>query len=180
MIERTTMPIISTTADLAEGLPRGLAGGAADALREALRLPTTAREFLLFLAALALLAGGLTMHVLLSAHLFEARVHLANLNLQLSRVEEANAELVWKIAEAGRLDAVQARALKLGYSYAPDRLYVAPPAPAQPPTAAAPVDALLAADAGAAPFAARLAAWERVVRTNWARAVDWARGFTGD
>lgn len=179
MIERTTMPTISTTtADLAEGLPRGLATGVAQALREALRLPTSVREFLLFLAGLVLLAGGLTMHVLLSAQLFQARVELANLHVQLSRVEEANAELVWEIAEAGRLDAVREQALALGYRPAPERLYVSPPAPIQPVAAAvAPAAVPPAPDAAPTPFAARLAAWEGVLRTQWERAAEWARGF---
>jgi hypothetical protein len=99
-------------------------------------LPTTWHGFAWLLAGVLLVCAGLTVHILLSVQIYQARQQVGQLQAEYQAIERQNAELVWAIAQHTALARVQDRAVALGYEVPQARHYVATPTlTANPPVA---------------------------------------------
>jgi hypothetical protein len=95
-----------------------------DTLDRALRLPSTPREFLLFLAGLVLIFTGALLHVLVAAQIMAAEIQLNALDQQAALIEQQNGELTFQIARESNIMELQAQAVSQGYGPATQREYV--------------------------------------------------------
>lgn len=146
-----------------------------DLLDRTLRLPSTPRAFMTYLAALILVFAGATLHVFLAAQMLQARVELRQLQLELAKLEEQNGDLAWQIARETNLDHLLERIIAQGYMPASQREYhviPAPPAVADAePAADAPQQLASAASSLDAPPATPprqpLAEWGNFFRLHW-------------
>ena len=123
MLQRTSIPP-AVPADIRESLQQTLNRRWSDVLQELLWLPETSRQYLLFLAIVLVIAGGMIVQVWYSVRIAEARAELRALAAQQQRIERENSELVYAIARSSTLDRVLRAALQQGYKPATDRVYV--------------------------------------------------------
>lgn len=146
-----------------------------DLLDRTLRLPSTPRAFMIYLAALILVFAGATLHVFLAAQILQARVELRQLQHELAKLEEQNGDLAWQIARETNLGHLLERIMAQGYMPAPQREYHVVPAPPAvvdaAPLAAGPQQLASSAPSLDAPPAAParnpLAEWEAFFRHQW-------------
>lgn len=144
----------SVSAELTHSLQQTLTAPRWRPLDELLGLPTTLRGFVLFVLAAALVCAGMSLLVLSSIQLFQARQQIATLQQHYRAIERENAELVWQIAQHTSLATVQRRASELGYEVPAVRHFVAP-LPVTPPV----LDVPLPVAAPAAAQSGDLWAW---------------------
>ena len=95
-----------------------------DSLDNAIPLPDDLRSFLVYFGILLVVAGGMMMHVLLSAQILQAEVELANMQNYHTVVKRQNGELLWRIGRATNLAYVQDKARAAGYMPIDERQYV--------------------------------------------------------
>ncbi|HXF64494.1 MAG TPA: hypothetical protein VNK95_22885, partial [Caldilineaceae bacterium] len=146
-----------------------------DLLDRTLRLPSTPRAFMIYLAALILIFAGATLHVFLAAQILQARVELRQLQHELAKLEEQNGDLAWQIARETNLEHVLERIIAQGYMPASQREYhIIPAAPAiadaaSPAAAPQPLAAAASTldDLPAASARSPLAEWETFFRRQW-------------
>jgi hypothetical protein len=152
-----------------------------DILDRYLRLPTTFRDFVIYLTGLILIVAGATLHVYMAAQILQAKYERQQLVQQLIKLQEQNGDLVWKIARETNMAQLQQRVLAQGYAPIETREYVyaapehAPLAtqPSSVDTPSGPTDALSAAAPArslAAPASAArppLEQWEAFFAFQW-------------
>lgn len=159
MLQRSSLPSTST-AEIADTLQRSLAPrpwdgsrwqAMGDSLQNLLPLPVTWQQYLLACLALAVVFGGMLLHVLLSVQIAGADFQLRQMSAEYARIERQNSELVYQIAQRSSLVQMANLAAQQGYVPATGRTYalrsrldVAPLAgsdasPAAPPSATAKV-----------------------------------------
>lgn len=80
-----------------------------------LRLPSTLRGYVAFLASLLVLAFTMTLHIMLSAEIMRLNVQLYDLESEYARVERYNANIVWNVSEHSSLVDLHSEALAAGY-----------------------------------------------------------------
>jgi len=166
MLQRSSLPTTST-AELADALGDALGQSFGDALGHSLGdslggrtglgarvrelgrrlpLPTTWQQYVLACLALAVVLGGMLLHVLLSVQIARADFQLRGLRADYARIERRNSELVYQIAQRSSLAQMAKLAADQGYVPATGRTYVLRTGPAtlDPVTGgiAAPVQAL--------------------------------------
>ncbi|MBV7330077.1 hypothetical protein KFU94_17890 [Chloroflexi bacterium TSY] len=84
-------------------------------LRQMLWLPDELSSFMLFMVVLTLLSLALLLHIQLSVQILETRSELDQLQRQHAKIEQENAELIWRMNQNTSLDHVRQRALILGF-----------------------------------------------------------------
>jgi hypothetical protein len=146
-----------------------------DILDRYLRLPTTFRDFVIVLIGLILIVAGATLHVYMAAQILQAKYERQQLVQQLTKLQEQNGDLVWKIARETNMAQLQQRVLMQGYAPIETREYVyTAPEPAtlaaqpQSPsldTLTAPADAVSAAPP--LPIRPPLEQWEAFFAFQW-------------
>jgi hypothetical protein len=127
MLQRSSLPSTST-AEIADTLGRSLAerawaGGRWQAIQDWLPLPATWQQYLLACLALAVVMGGMLLHVLLSVQIARADFQLRELNAAYARIERQNGELVYQIAQRSSLAHMAQLAAEQGYVPATGRTY---------------------------------------------------------
>jgi hypothetical protein len=80
-----------------------------------LRLPSTLRGYMAFLASLLVLAFTMTLHIMLSAEIMRLNVQLQDLQSEHALVERYNSNIVWGIAERSSLVDLHKEAVAAGY-----------------------------------------------------------------
>ena len=177
MLQRSSLPTTST-AELADTIGQSLGDAFGDAFGDALGhsleqslggrtglgararelghwlpLPATWQQYLLACLALAVVLGGMLLHVLLSVQIARADFQLRGLRADYARIERRNSELVYQIAQRSSLAQMAKLAAEQGYVPATGRTYALRTSPAalDPVTGglAAPVPAPVAAHAPA-------------------------------
>jgi hypothetical protein len=131
MLQRSSLPSTST-AEIADTLGRSLAerawaGGRWQAIQDWLPLPTTWRQYLLACLALAVVMGGMLLHILLSVQIAHADLQLRQMRETYARVERQNSELVYQIAQRSSLAHMAQLAAQQGYVPATGRTYAVRP-----------------------------------------------------
>lgn len=150
MLQRSSLPSTST-AELADALGQSLGQslghslghslgeslGGGTGLRARLRalghwlpLPATWQQYLLACLALAVVLGGMLLHVLLSVQIARADFQLRQLRADYARIERQNSELIYQIAQRSSLAQMAALAAEQGYVPATGRTYVLRTSPA--------------------------------------------------
>jgi hypothetical protein len=127
MLQRSSLPSTST-AEIADTLQRSFGERAWDrpgwqALPKLMPLPGTWQQYLLACVALAVVLGGLLLHVLLSVQIARADFQLRQLRDAYGRVERQNSELVYQIAQRSSLAQMAQLAAAQGYAPATGRTY---------------------------------------------------------
>lgn len=84
-------------------------------LSQSIWLPHSLTTFAFFILTLAVLCGGLFLHINLSAHITQAQYDIAALEKIHREVERENAEVVAQIAIATSMFDIHAKAIALGY-----------------------------------------------------------------
>ena len=123
MLQRTSLPA-TTTSELAETLQRTLERRQVQTLQNILRLPATWRQYLVLLAGLLIVAGGMMLQVTLAVQIAEAELQVAELRDTYERIERQNSKLVYEIATRSSLEVMQQLATGQGYVPATGRTYV--------------------------------------------------------
>jgi cell division protein FtsL len=143
MLQRETMPSASSTAvELGETWRNSLKGPWEETLQGVLQLPTTGKGLFIYVMALALIAGALAIHVMLSVQIMDAQVQVTNMERQLAWIEQTNSEITYQIVQDTSMARMNRRAREQGYGYKVKRVYVdamagQSAAPASPQTNAA-------------------------------------------
>jgi cell division protein FtsL len=145
MIQRSSVPTIAATAEVAETFRGRLHNEQLAALRRAFALPSTRSGFLMFALGVIIVCVGLAMQVMLSAQIRAVQVENAALRTQVERVGQKNTETMWVIAEATSMERLRARALAIGFKPIEEPIYVVRAADA--PAYFGAVSAPLSADA---------------------------------
>ncbi len=114
-------------------------------LARTLRLPDTARAFVLFLLAITVICGGLVLHLLLAINILESRIELQQLDVEYRTIRRESTTLIWAISQETTLSRMQERALAAGYEPVFERRYVIQPLMAIPLAADLSANALSAA-----------------------------------
>lgn len=96
-------------------------------LAHTLRLPDTARAFLLFLLTITVICGGLVLHLLLAINILESRIELQQLDVEYRTIRRESTTLIWAISQETTLPRMQERALAAGYAPVFERRYVIQP-----------------------------------------------------
>ena len=109
-----------------------------DTLDRYLRLPSTPRAFMLYLAGLILVFTGALLHVTVAAQVMAAKIELADLNRQYALIEQQNGDLIFRISRHSNVMRLQEQAAGLGYVPATEREYIFVPSESAPAMAAAP------------------------------------------
>jgi hypothetical protein len=91
---------------------------------EAFQLPTTARGFLAFVLGLLVLAGAMSIHVMLSAEMMRLQLQLDELKEVEARIERQNANLLWQISRRADIQTLFEEAVTLGYKPIEKPIYV--------------------------------------------------------
>lgn len=128
MLQRSSLPSTST-AELADTLGRSFGGPLADGVRwrawqNLLPLPATWQQYVLACLALAVVLGGMLMHVLLSVQIARADFQLRQMQSEYARIERQNSELVYQITQRSSLAHMAQLAAEQGYVPATGRTYV--------------------------------------------------------
>jgi len=84
-------------------------------LSQSIWLPHSLTTFAFFILTLAVLCGGLFLHINLSAHITQAQYDIAVLEEIHRELERENAEVVAQIAIATSMSDIHSRAIALGY-----------------------------------------------------------------
>ncbi len=109
-----------------------------DTLDRTLRLPSTPRAFMHYMAALILVFTGALLHVVIAAQVMAAKLELAELERQDALIEQQNGDLIFRIARDFNVIRLQEKAAGQGYVPATEREYVLIPTEPAPAMAAAP------------------------------------------
>lgn len=112
MFQNSTLP---SAVDLPHSLPHTQTWRAIKRAVRMLPLPQTARDYLIWLALMAAVAGLVSMQILLSMQITQAQLVLDDLNGQYIAVEQENAELLWQISQFTHLERIQTEAERMGY-----------------------------------------------------------------
>lgn len=155
MLNRTTLPPTSLTqkgAGMDDGRDRLVPVLNRERWRRmerALQLPTTAQGFAVFVGCLLILAFTMVLHITLSAEIMRMEVQVFDLQKEYARIQQANANIIWKIASFSALQDMDARADQLNYTSEVPVKYVVRPmidpgAPISGPDAATSPEDLLA------------------------------------
>lgn len=155
MLNRTTLPPTSLThkgAGMDDGRDRlvpVLHRERWRRLERTLQLPTTAQGYAVFVGCLLILAFTMVLHITLSAEIMRMEVQVFDLQKEYARIQQANANIVWKIANFSALQDMDAHAADLDYTSEVPVKYVVRPmldpnAPITGPDAATASDDLLA------------------------------------
>lgn len=128
MLQRSSLPS-TTTAELADTLGRSLGDRLGEGVRwrawqNLLPLPTTWQQYVLASLALAVVMGGMLMHVLLAVQIAHADFQLRQMQNEYARIERQNSELIYQIAQRSSLAHMAELALQEGYVPATGRTYV--------------------------------------------------------
>ena len=133
MLQRSSLPSTST-AELADTLGRSLGGRLEEGVRwrkatgvtwqNLLPLPTTWQQYVIACLALAVVLGGMLMHVLLAVQIAHADFQLRQMQNEYARIERQNSELIYQIAQRSSLAHMAELALQEGYVPATGRTYV--------------------------------------------------------
>ena len=146
MLQRTGLPTTST-AELADSIGQSLGQSLGHSLGDSLGgrtglgtrvrdlehwlpLPATWQQYLLACLALAVVLGGMLLHVLLSVQIAHADFQLRGLRADYARIERQNSELVYQIAQRSSLAQMAKLAADQGYVPATGRTYVLRTSPA--------------------------------------------------
>ena len=93
-------------------------------LQESLPLPVTWQQYMLLLAIVSIIVGGMALHVLLSLQIAEARLQVRLLRVEYERIERDNSEVVYQIAMRSSLSQIEALATAQGFGPATGRILV--------------------------------------------------------
>lgn len=93
---------------------------------EVVWLPSSLRDFVLFMLALAAITGCLVLHLSLSVKILRLERQIATVTAQHERIEQQNAELTFRIAEASALSKMQTRTEALGFVNGNTQYYALP------------------------------------------------------
>lgn len=135
MLQRSSLPSTST-AELADTLQHSLAqhslaqhvweGNRRQVWQGLLPLPATWQQYLLACLALAVVLGGLLLHVLLAVQIADADFQLRQMRQEYARVERQNSELIYQIVQRSSLARMAQLAAEQGYVPATGRTYAVP------------------------------------------------------
>ena len=129
MLQRGSMPTLSSrAAELSDSWSDPLQGDWRTALREAARLPETGREFALYGLAILTIAGALSIHLILAVQILDARLTIRQFDAQITRVEQANNEIIYVTSLTTSVDDMMQRGQAEGYAFTTERRYVQPQA----------------------------------------------------
>ena len=143
MIQRTAASAIPTSAEVGHALRNRVGDARLQSLRQTVALPTTPRGFLIFMLGLQLVIVGIALQVFLAVQIRTTEVAILEHQSQMELYEKKNAELIWQIATATSLEAVQRRAVQLGFAPQDEPIFAT--RPRQTGTQAASLEAALEA-----------------------------------
>lgn len=93
-------------------------------LTQALSLPSDWVSFTLFAIVVAVLSGGLILHIHLSAQIYQTQLEIDQLALVHDEIAHQNTELIWQISQFTSLNTIYRRAEAMGYIPATQQYYV--------------------------------------------------------
>jgi hypothetical protein len=134
MLNRTTLPPTSLThkgAGMDEGRDRlvpVLNRERWRRLARVLQLPTTAQGYAVFASCLLILAFTMVLHITLSAEIMRMEVQVFELQQEHARIEQANANMIWRIAGHSALQDIDAYSNAQNYTDNVPVKYVVRPA----------------------------------------------------
>jgi hypothetical protein len=155
-------------------------------LDSSLRLPNTARAFMIYLVGLAIIFTGAFMHVFVAAQIMQAEFTLHQLQEEYRALEQQNGDIIFQIARDTNMQKLHERAVLEGYVNVEQREYAFAPADVLAETAPlADSSAKNIAPAAAAPSIAssttraastnqsgsQFARWEEFWNTTWQAAI---------
>lgn len=93
-------------------------------LSQVLSLPADWISFSMFLIVLAVLSGGLMLHIHLSAQIYQTQLEIVQLESVYDEVAHQNTELIWQIGQFTSLNTIYRRAESTGYVRSTQQYYV--------------------------------------------------------
>jgi hypothetical protein len=93
-------------------------------LDNSLRLPSTPRAFMIYLAGLVIVFAGAFMHVLIAAQIMQAEFMLNQLQEEYRAIEQQNGDIIFQIARETNMARLKEQIIALGYEPVRDREYI--------------------------------------------------------
>ncbi|MCB0113431.1 MAG: hypothetical protein R2873_22945 [Caldilineaceae bacterium] len=106
---------LASVVELPQNLPHTQVLRTARRALRAFPYPQTARDYLIWLAGMAVLAAMVSMQILLSMQIQQTSQVLDGLTAEFVAVEQENAELLWQISQFTHLERIETEAVRMGY-----------------------------------------------------------------